>query len=326
MTPSASQWIYIQNCVSEVPPGGSGNKVHLNPWTLKKKKINRATLSQSITSITHNPLCWFCLPLFNKLASQLWWVLPFSSLVLAATINNHQLHKAERSASVLALPARLWCGWRLQRGIAARVVRLVLPMSAAAAAAQGWRVTYGARRISCAGWQPGGGGGALGAGSGGGEARAGALALAEVPLAFANQRLLVALHPLQLLLRRHSTSGMGALELRGLCGWWQTLQGTLRSLLRWKKVEWRCTRGDRWNKEGLAVSEGMDGASWEDAEGHRGRFRTAEGNTIRMFCKSSGVTHWAHLRCEAPGSSSEGDVGSDGAGLVQSGWGVCWWQ
>lgn len=37
-TPSSSQWIYIQNCVSEVPPGGSGNQVHLNPRTFKKTK------------------------------------------------------------------------------------------------------------------------------------------------------------------------------------------------------------------------------------------------------------------------------------------------
>lgn len=30
--PFLSQWMYIQNCVSEVPPGGSGNKgVHVTP-------------------------------------------------------------------------------------------------------------------------------------------------------------------------------------------------------------------------------------------------------------------------------------------------------
>ncbi len=64
------------------------------------------------------------------------------------------------------------------------MVKVVLPVSAAAA--RGWGVTYGGRRIGGAGGQPGGGGGALGGDSGGGEARAGAFSLAEVPLALAN--------------------------------------------------------------------------------------------------------------------------------------------
>lgn len=65
------------------------------------------------------------------------------------------------------------------------VVQVVLPVPAAAA--RGWGVTYGGRRVGGVGGQPGGGGGALGGdGGGGGEARAGALALAEVPLALAN--------------------------------------------------------------------------------------------------------------------------------------------
>lgn len=35
--PFFSQWIYIQNCVSEVPPGGSGSKgVKVTPEPLKK--------------------------------------------------------------------------------------------------------------------------------------------------------------------------------------------------------------------------------------------------------------------------------------------------
>ena len=108
------------------------------------------------------------------------------------------------------------------------VVKVVLPVSAAAAAAAvvvaaaaaRWRrVTYGGRRIGgAAGGQPGGGGGALRGGGGCREARAGAFPLAEVPLALANQRPLVALHPLQLLLRRHPAAGLAARELQGLCG------------------------------------------------------------------------------------------------------------
>lgn len=101
------------------------------------------------------------------------------------------------------------------------MVKVVLPVPAAAT--QGWGVTYGGRRV--------GGGGALGGEGGGGEARAGAFALAEVPLALANQRLLVALHPLQLLLRSHPPSRRSARLLRGFCRRGQTLKGTLRSLL-----------------------------------------------------------------------------------------------
>lgn len=107
------------------------------------------------------------------------------------------------------------------------VVKVVLPVSAAAA--RGWGVTYGGRWVGGAGGQPGGGGGALG--GGGGEARAGAFALAEVPLALADQRLLVALHPLQLLLRCHSPSRLAARELQGFRRRRQALQGTLGSLL-----------------------------------------------------------------------------------------------
>lgn len=95
-------------------------------------------------------------------------------------------------------------------------MKVVLPVSAAAA--QGWGVTYGGRRVGCVGGQPGGGGGALGGDGGGREARGGAFALAEVPLALANQRLLVALHALQLLLRSHSTSGLIARRLQDFCG------------------------------------------------------------------------------------------------------------
>lgn len=61
---------------------------------------------------------------------------------------------------------------------------MVLPVSAAAA--RGWGVTYGGRRIRDVGGQPGGGGGTLGGDSRGGEPRAGAFTLAEVPLALAN--------------------------------------------------------------------------------------------------------------------------------------------
>lgn len=67
----------------------------------------------------------------------------------------------------------------------------------AAAATWGWGVTYGG--------PPGTGGGA------------GALALAEVPLALTNERLLVPLHPLQLFLRRHSPPRRSARDLQGLC-------------------------------------------------------------------------------------------------------------
>lgn len=48
----------------------------------------------------------------------------------------------------------------------------------------------------------------LGGDGGRGEARAGALPLAEVPPTLTNQRLLVALHALQLLFCSHSASGL----------------------------------------------------------------------------------------------------------------------
>lgn len=95
------------------------------------------------------------------------------------------------------------------------VVKVVLPVSAAAA--HGWGVTYGDRRIGGARGQPGGGGRALGGDSGGGHAHGGALALAEVPLALTNKCLLVALHPLQLLLCSHAPSRLAVLELQGFC-------------------------------------------------------------------------------------------------------------
>ena len=95
------------------------------------------------------------------------------------------------------------------------VVKVVLPVSAAAARGRG--VTYGGRRIGGVGGQPGGGGGALGGDSRGGQACGGALALAEVPFALPNQRLLVALHPLQLLLCGHSPSSLTAQELWDFC-------------------------------------------------------------------------------------------------------------
>ena len=115
-----------------------------------------------------------------------------------------------------------------QDGLAAGGLQVVLPVSAAAAPGRG--VTYGGRSVRGGGGHPGGGG-VLGGDGGGGEARAGAVPLAEVPLALADQRLLVALHPLQLLLRGHSPSRLAARELRGFCGGGQALQGTLRSLL-----------------------------------------------------------------------------------------------
>lgn len=98
----------------------------------------------------------------------------------------------------------------------------------AAAAAWGRRVTYGGRGVAGAGGQPGGGGRALAVDGGGA-----ALALAQVPLALADQCLLVALHPLQLLLGGHPAPGLAAAAggLRGLRGRRQALQGTLRSLL-----------------------------------------------------------------------------------------------
>lgn len=92
-----------------------------------------------------------------------------------------------------------------------------------AAATGGRGVTYGGRRV--------GGGGALGGDGGAGEARAGAFTLAEVPLALTNQRLLVALHPLQLLLRGHPSPGRSARRLQAFSRRGQELQGTLRSLL-----------------------------------------------------------------------------------------------
>lgn len=95
------------------------------------------------------------------------------------------------------------------------VVNVVLPVSAAAAL--GWVVTYGGRRIRGVGGQPGGGGGALAGDGGGGEACGGAFPLAEVPLPLADQRPLVPLHPLQLLLSGHSASSIAARELQGLC-------------------------------------------------------------------------------------------------------------
>lgn len=120
-SPFSFQWIYIQNCVSEVPPEGSGNKVHLNPWTIKKgNKINGDQLCPSPKLAEHSPqspvLFFFflsptVLKALTKLASQPESVLSFSLLVLAATINNH---KAE-SASVLAFPLGYYVagGWRV---------------------------------------------------------------------------------------------------------------------------------------------------------------------------------------------------------------------
>ena len=117
-----------------------------------------------------------------------------------------------------------------------------------AAAARGWRVTYGGRRIGGVGGQSRRGGGAMGGGSGGGEARAGAFALAEVPLAFADQSLLVALHPLQLLLCAHAAASLAARKLLGLCGRGQTLQGTLGSLLVREKSGEGCRENGRTDK------------------------------------------------------------------------------
>lgn len=73
-----------------------------------------------------------------------------------------------------------------------------------AAATQGGGVTYGHRGVRSAGGQPGGGGGAPAGGGG----QAGVFTLAQVPFTLTNQRPLVALHPLQLLLRRHAASRM----------------------------------------------------------------------------------------------------------------------
>lgn len=120
-SPFSFQWIYIQNCVSEVPPEGSGNKVHLNPWTIKKgNKINRDQLCPSPKLAERSPqspvlfLSPTVLKALTKLASQPESVLSFSLLVLAATINNHWLHKAE-SASVLAFLLGYYVagGWRV---------------------------------------------------------------------------------------------------------------------------------------------------------------------------------------------------------------------
>lgn len=122
----------------------------------------------------------------------------------------------------------LVCGRGLERGVAAVLV-LVLPVSAAAS--RGYGVTYGGRRVRGAGGESGGGGGAPGAHAGGGEAHGGALALAEVPLALSNQRPLVALHPLQLLLRGHPPARLAAGGLLSFRGRRQALQGTLGSLL-----------------------------------------------------------------------------------------------
>lgn len=107
------------------------------------------------------------------------------------------------------------------------MVRVVLHVPAAAAAATRG-VTYRGWRIRGAGGQPGGGGGALGGRRGGGGE---AFSVAEVPLTLAHQRLVVALHPLQLLLCGHAASGLTAGRLHALCRRGKTLQGTLGSLL-----------------------------------------------------------------------------------------------
>lgn len=128
---------------------------------------------------------------------------------------------------------------------------VVLPVSAAAA--RGWGVTYGGRRVGGGGGrEPGGGRGALGGVGGARDRGAATLALAEVPLALAYQRPLVALHALQLLLGAHAAPWQAApgRRLLGLRGRGQALQGTLGSLLgkraeeegRWK--EDRSREGD----------------------------------------------------------------------------------
>lgn len=100
----------------------------------------------------------------------------------------------------------------MEGGIAALGLQLWLPVPAVAALRRG--VTYGGGRIRGAGGQPGGGGGgALCRDGGGGEARPGAVALAEVPLALADERPLVALHPLQLLLCGHPASRLDDRQL-----------------------------------------------------------------------------------------------------------------
>lgn len=109
-----------------------------------------------------------------------------------------------QKASVLGVPTGYEVARGLGGGVAAGMVGLAVPVSAAAA-----RVTYGGRGVGGAGGQPGGGGGPLGAG---------ALALAEVPLPFPDQCPLVALHPLQLLLRCHSATGRTNGGLQGLSG------------------------------------------------------------------------------------------------------------
>lgn len=119
------------------------------------------------------------------------------------------------SGSVLAFLLGLLYSWGLEGGVAAVVMEMMFPVSAAAA--RGWGVTYRSRRVAGTGGQPGGGGGALAVDGGGEEAHVGAFPLAEVSLALTDQRLLVALHPLQLLLCSHPAPSLAAGELQGLC-------------------------------------------------------------------------------------------------------------
>lgn len=61
--------------------------------------------------------------------------------------------------------------------------------------------------------------------------------MAQVPLAIADQRPLVALHALQLLLGGHPASGLAAGGWAALCGGQQALKGAFGSVL--KRQRWR---------------------------------------------------------------------------------------
>lgn len=97
-----------------------------------------------------------------------------------AKVNNFRRARSEWQR--VSVPAKLLCSRRLQCCIAAAVVEGVLPVPAG-----GRGVTYSDGRV----------------GRGGALAGDGALAVAQVPLALTNQRPLVALHALQLLLCSH---------------------------------------------------------------------------------------------------------------------------
>lgn len=114
----------------------------------------------------------------------------FSLLVPTASVNNFRRARSEWQR--VSVRAKLLCSRRLQCCIAAAVVEGGLPVPAG-----GRGVTYSGGGV--------GGGGAL--------AGDGALALAQVPLALTNQRPLVALHALQLLLCSHPPTRSSARRL-----------------------------------------------------------------------------------------------------------------